>query len=242
MLNDAIHVIRAQLEVDDTALSFLRPLLADEELEKASRLIQPVHQKRYIASMGILRSVLATYVGQHPKDLQFVRGQWGKPRLAGRAENEGLVFNVSHSQEQMVIAIGYDRPLGVDVESIRPIKTLAGMAKRCFSQHEFEAWTNLPAPERKTAFFRFWTLKEAFVKADGRGLGLGVQQCVFSLREGVPKIVSVPSSCGKPADWSVCELIIDDGFKGALCTRGEFQLIYRDFPVDLTRIFHQHPG
>ncbi len=230
---NTIHIISSTLTVDDALLPHYRSLLADEELAKACRLIQPIHQKRYIASMGILRSVLAAYAGEYPENLRFVRGQWGKPRLAGSSENQGLVFNVSHSQDKMIIALGYDRPLGVDIESIRPMKTMARMAKRCFSQREWEAWSNLPEPDRETAFFRFWTLKEAFVKADGRGLGLGIQRCAFSLQEDFPKVTSVPQSCGKPGDWSVYELVVEQGFKGALCTQGACQLIYRGLPGDL---------
>lgn len=233
LAGDLISVWSLPLGLEDPALARCRQVLAREEQARALRFLSERQQKAYIACWGQLRWLLACrYLGQSPDLLQFDRGPWGKPRLAGSKENQGWVFNLSHSGGRMLVAVGRDRPLGIDIEALRLMSSMERLAERCFASQELEEWKALAEPLKLSAFFRFWTLKEAFVKADGRGLGLGVKHCVFSLTQGRPRILQVPESCGGAEQWWVREIEIVNDYVASLCSQGDFRLEIEELPPD----------
>jgi 4'-phosphopantetheinyl transferase len=97
---------------------------------------------------------------------RYTRSRFGKPRLAECCE--GLQFNLSHTRGFVTCAMAYHE-IGVDVEaSDRP--TNFGIADRFFAPEEARLVHSAPRKEQPALFFRFWTLKEAFIKATGEGL------------------------------------------------------------------------
>lgn len=79
----------------------------------------------------------------------------------------------------------------------------------------------LPTEEQRQAFFRYWTRKEAYIKARGEGLSLPLDQCDVSLAPGDP--VAVLGTQGDPSEasrWSVQELIPAAGYVAALAVEG----------------------
>ena len=80
-----------------------------------------------------------------------------------------LYFNLSHSGNFVVCAIGNCR-VGIDVEEIKPIDLT--IAKHFFTQAETRYILKHSKKERLNVFFRIWTMKEAFVKCQGRGLSI----------------------------------------------------------------------
>jgi hypothetical protein len=71
-----------------------------------------------------------------------------------------------------LLAVAQDRPVGVDVERIREVSDVLGIADAHFSAVERRRLRSLPPAERRAAFIRCWTRKEAVLKASGEGLGL----------------------------------------------------------------------
>lgn len=89
------------------------------------------------------------------------RGTWGKPYFL-RSDVE---FSLSHTKTMAFCAIG-DYPVGVDAETIRPVRPR--VPERTMNPAELE-WI-AAFEDRDTAFLRLWTAKEAWVKLTGRGL------------------------------------------------------------------------
>lgn len=86
----------------------------------------------------------------------------GKPYIPGF-----LPFNITHSGMVVACAVDKDKGLvGIDVESVRPIE-VTKFSKQ-FSPPEMMQILAAPNPNEK--FFEFWTMKEAVMKADGRGM------------------------------------------------------------------------
>lgn len=85
----------------------------------------------------------------------------GRPSL-----DEALDFNISHSGEFVVCALGSECRLGVDVEKIVEIDIKD--FEEQFSPSVLSAIQNADNSNRE--FFRHWTIKESVVKADGCGL------------------------------------------------------------------------
>ncbi|MDR1503251.1 MAG: 4'-phosphopantetheinyl transferase superfamily protein [Prevotella sp.] len=97
---------------------------------------------------------------------RFTKNQYGKPKLLG---DERIHFNISHSGE--CIALGIDsEPLGIDVEEIKPIDMT--IAQRFFSADEVDYIYSQKYKNQLYSFYRIWTMKESYVKWDGKGLSI----------------------------------------------------------------------
>jgi len=92
----------------------------------------------------------------------FEYNEHGKPAIIGHPE---IYFNLSHCKQAAVCAIS-DRPVGIDVESIREYKdSLVHYTMNDEEIKEIESAKNPAA-----AFIRLWTMKEAALKLIGTGI------------------------------------------------------------------------
>lgn len=209
----------------------LESVLDEPERIRAGRFAGREQQIGFIAGHGWLRLLLAAYTGVAPRRLEFVQGAHGKPRLHCNGVSPAPVFNLSHSGDKLIFAVAAAGILGVDIERIRPLVNLDGMARRCLGEAELEAWSGWPESERTAAFFRYWTLKESCLKASGRGISGGMQQCVFSPQDP-PRVLSLAECCGDPCRWSLYRFDCGHGYCGALAAGFEVRRIeYRELPA-----------
>jgi 4'-phosphopantetheinyl transferase len=176
-----IHVWRAFLSLDHASLRHLESTLAEDEKTRAARFIFERDRDHFVAARGILRDLLATYISRAPGAIKFVYGPHGKPAVADADANLAIRFNLSHSHGIAVIAIGFERELGVDVEMLRPDFAGEDIAKRYFSEKEIGELGALPKELRTEGFFRCWTRKEAYIKARGDGLHVPLDSFSVSL-------------------------------------------------------------
>ncbi|USS87159.1 4'-phosphopantetheinyl transferase superfamily protein [Fructilactobacillus cliffordii] len=96
-------------------------------------------------------------------DDEFTTIANGKPLFAKRT----TAFNISHSADLVLVAIS-DRPLGVDVEKVKPVQLKR--LKRAFTVAELAYLEKLPAARQSLTMLRLWTVKEAVLKETGAGL------------------------------------------------------------------------
>jgi 4'-phosphopantetheinyl transferase len=177
------------------ALDGLRHLdeasLSPDERARAARLAAGDVRRRFVASRAALRDILAAYVGASPAGLRFRYGPHGKPALAPPLE--WLHFNLAHSQDLAVVAVAR-RPVGVDVERVRPLADgPLALAARTFAPGEVAALRAAPQSQQLDEFFRYWTCKEAYVKARGAGLSLPFDQFTVELPpHAAPRLLVAP--------------------------------------------------
>jgi len=202
----------------------LRRLLDAEEQARAARFRHAVAKRVFILTRGALRRLLGRYLETEPASLSFLLGSRGKPRLSGTEPERGLVFNISHSADTALFALALDRSLGVDIEAWRTVKDMEGMALRCFSPLELAYWHGLHEDARLAAFFAYWTCKEAFAKAVGAGIAVGLERCAIDLVNG-PRLVAIPGEYGHPHDWELLSLDPGPGHSAALCAKGNIHLV-----------------
>ncbi|HET8900044.1 MAG TPA: 4'-phosphopantetheinyl transferase superfamily protein [Rhodanobacteraceae bacterium] len=125
-----------------------------------------------------------------------------KPQLA--PPFDWLCFNWSHSGPWAVIAVARGLPLGVDVEhSGRPRDTLA-IAQRFYAETEYAALATMEPTARDAMFRRWWTIKEAVIKACGSSLGRGLSQVAIAV--GDPGFSLTRAPLGDPSLWRVHSL------------------------------------
>ncbi|MFM8332974.1 MAG: 4'-phosphopantetheinyl transferase family protein [Candidatus Methylumidiphilus sp.] len=220
LLDGEIHVHRLDLAscADDLASADWN-LLDAAERERALRIRHEPTRRCFVHVRAALRSLLAQHLGCGPGTIAFDFGAKGKPRLAGAAPDEGLVFNVSHSGNCGLIALARDTALGVDVERCRAMASRDSMAERCFAAAELAWWRGLPDDARERAFFRLWSCKEAFVKATGIGIALGLADCAVDL-SGPPRLAAVPAAWGPVEGWRLAEIDVGPGYAAAVCQLG----------------------
>ncbi|WP_419420939.1 4'-phosphopantetheinyl transferase family protein [Legionella sp. D16C41] len=154
----------------------MEAILNEEELTRAKRFYFPKHQRRFAVARMMLRFILSRYLPIAPEAINFSYNHYGKPSVAN---DQQLEFNISHSDELAILAIGQNSPLGIDVEffSARPYQ---GIAKHLFSNQEQEQLAQLPNYFKPLAFFTIWSQKEAFIKTCGLGLSYPTEQ--FSVK------------------------------------------------------------
>lgn len=164
--SDEVHIWSGCLTENETNLPYFTSLLSQDEQERANCFRFSREQKRYIISRGILRSLLAGYLEELPQKIEILYGFWGKPCLP---EEKALSFNLSHSGDYALYAFTHSYEVGIDVEYIDESLELEDMARNVFSATEFSHWKALNGKEKIHSFFKYWALKEALLKASGKG-------------------------------------------------------------------------
>jgi len=214
MNTDLIQIWHGNIAADDADyLSYWR-ILDEAEQAHAERMKNGLLRKRYVEVHGRLRNILAQTLDQPPERINIKKTAHGKPYLADAPE---LVFNLSHSASVMVVAVGRNCQLGVDIECCKSRGSLTGLVDKCFAEEEIAYWRKLPEDQKIAEFYRFWTRKEAFVKATGRGIGLGLDRCVVN-PVNPAEFLRVPDDCGQAAIWHVRDMALAKDTCSALVT------------------------
>ena len=179
---EAVHLWLAPLDRPcDVAL------LTAEEQSRAERFkIEQVRQQ-FVASRVQLRIVLANYLGLKPVEVPILYEASGKPVLHESC-GRGLHFNVSHSDRLAIYAVTRAGQVGVDVELQRDLPNAEMLVERFFSLRDRQIFQSLPEGERRAAFFRAWTRKEAVLKAVGKGVQ-SLDYCEVTFAPGEPDAV-----------------------------------------------------
>jgi 4'-phosphopantetheinyl transferase len=175
-----IYLFKTRLDPPPLPAADLGALLSPAERERASHFHFERDRRRAVVTWGLVRLVLADMTRQDPAALDFTRSEFGKPSLPG-----GPSFNLAHSGEWLLLAVAAEGRLGVDVEVVRPVRDMEQLAERNFTSDEAEALARVAAGERARAFFRMWTLKEAFLKALGGGLSIPLDSFAVDPQRGL---------------------------------------------------------
>lgn len=218
---DEVHVWCASLDQSTTQFQQLAKTLSPDEHLRANRFRFEQHRQRFIIGRGVLRAIMGRYMNVEPSQLQFCYGQYGKPALATSTIPGMLNFNLSHSGGMALYAFARDRQIGIDIESVRSLSEVEEIAERFFSKREYEELRAFPLSQQHQAFFRYWTLKEAYVKATGRGLSLPLNQFEVSLTQGDSAVLlKTPIDSQEASHWSLKELNVGDGYAAAIAVKG----------------------
>lgn len=210
LMTEEVQVWVASLDVSQERYDQLARTLPPDEKQRATSLT-PVAARRFVVARGILRKLLSGFVGTAPEKLQFSYGHAGKPVLIDRHD---IHFNISHSANLGLFAFAPDRPVGVDVENERPVRRLLDVAQRFMSDDELRTLAQTPAEERNSAFLKSWVVREARLKAEGKGVwdgkdaardGSTITHKLFAPRPHYIAAVAAPES-----EWRLFTCAIKD--------------------------------
>lgn len=216
-----IHVWCASLSASSQELSHYRSLLSQNEVERAGRFVFEKDRDHYIVGRGLLRIILGSYLNLKPAQLEFVYGQHGKPALKPGLTDKVLEFNLSHSKDQVLYAFNWNRKIGVDIEYLIPMADMDDFAERFFTSRE-SAWINeLSGEQKKDAFFKTWTCKEAFLKANGSGLTVPINEVEISLEtKGIVELISIGNDKEQVTRWRLEMFNPFPGYQAAFAVEG----------------------
>ncbi len=215
MKDQVIHLWQGDIVGDETKYPNFWDILDQNEQQHAQAISNRNLRLNYVETHARLRILLADVVNAKPEQLCILRTEQGKPYLADYPE---LAFNLSHTANKFVVAYAYDHELGVDIEACKPRANLAALVEKCLAEEEQKYWLQLPELQQTEAFYRFWTRKEAFVKAVGRGIALGLNQCVVD-PENQNQFLRIPKGYGQTGDWLIQEIIMAAPFCGAIAAK-----------------------
>jgi 4'-phosphopantetheinyl transferase len=165
----------------------------------------PVHRDRFVAARTALRSILGDVLDMPPDRVAFRYGAAGKPELCGK-HGEQWHFNVAHSGAYGLITLTQGRRVGVDIEVIdQAYDALRDVALE-FSPIEQAALNAVPREEAALAFYRCWVRKEAFVKAIGAGISVGLNRFSVSVGPGEARMIHAEPALADSRAWSLAAL------------------------------------
>ena len=219
-MNDAVQLWHIPLEVPDTILSRYWAYLSEDEKTRGDRFRFEKDKRRFVVARGTLRCLLAKQLAQSPSAVQFCYGNYGKPALVRSGERCDFHFNLSHSGERALCALGGDRTVGVDIEYLKDIKRLDGMMERCLTEAELSDVKQQSETHQLEAFLQRWTCKEAYLKAIGLGLTQSMQS--VEVRFNPTRFTSVPQPC--VAEWHLSTIEVPASYVAALVTEGSAEL------------------
>jgi len=212
-------------DLDPFLGKFQQSLFSVEELARANEFRFNRDAQLFLARRGLLRCLLAAFLDISPEAIAFLVSPHGKPCLANPG-TEGLSFSISHSSASALFAFSRSGEVGADLEKERDDLDPLELAIRFFAPAEISALKLMTAQERKIAFFRTWTRKEAWIKAVGCGLSLPLTDFLVSLEPGDSTLLDCPSQYGRPEDWHLIDLPSCSGFAATVAWKGDCATLY----------------
>lgn len=190
-----------------------------EEKERIGRFVFKRDAKRSIIGQLLIRKFLSQATHLPWSQIKTKRDQNNKPIV-----NEfNFNFNVSHDGNLVVLAGEEDTVVGIDVmrnlyKGGKSLNEFFRLMHRNFHLKEWAIINNGTDMIKTYSFYRFWCLKESYVKATGSGLTIDLKKICF-----VPK-----SELKKNVIVSDTELFIDGQLMPDWCFH---ELLYNDYTI-----------
>ncbi len=192
---------------DESLFKAYNNLMTSEERTRGRRFRFARHQRQFAVTRALVRTTLSRYSNIEPQQWRFDKNQYGRPYIKTYQNSPGLRFNLSHTKGLIVCALSQDTPnekcvIGVDVENIERRGATIEIAERFFSDRESADLLNVTEKARRSRFFDYWTLKEAYIKACGMGLTIPLKQFSFHIMHPAPISISfAPELKDDPRCW-----------------------------------------
>lgn len=190
---DITTVTEAEFELWYSQMSSEKKLAADRLQNKTKRLSK-------IAADALCRKAISENCGIPCQDIVFGTKEKGKP-FAVNAETE---FSISHSGNMVACAVS-DKEIGIDIEKIRDVNPRATAKFATDSEINY-------INSDSDGFFKIWTLKEAYFKCIGTGLGSDIKSVSFDINKEKISCSQDSFRCffKETADGYICSVCIKE--------------------------------
>lgn len=169
------YAMKITKKIDIEAFQQLEKIISTDRRKKIKKYHFEEDKKRSIMAELLLRHSLKKDFGITREQVQFTKNSFGKPMLKNF---EQIYFNLAHSGDWVVCGVS-DVPIGIDVEINKSIDL--DIAKSFFTLDEYKDIVNQPKEKQIKYFYKLWTLKESYVKAEGKGLSIPLNSFSFCI-------------------------------------------------------------
>ena len=203
-----VCLVRQDAPPVQARLSSYAAALPEDERIRARRFAMDDDRARFIIGRTLARRMLSQHAAMPPHAWEFEVDERGRPELRALPPSApDLRFNISHTHGLIACAVTTGREVGIDVEFTGRHLLHDNIPERFFSSREVADLRALPPEAQHSAFFDYWTLKEAYIKARGLGLALPLGQFTFLRRDGQsPRIEFAPELHDEPDTWQFAQL------------------------------------
>jgi 4'-phosphopantetheinyl transferase len=183
-------------------------VVTEEEREHQARFHFDYDRRRYLITRALVRTVLSRYSHTRPQQWRFDRNAYGRPEVAAGFDLHGQVsFNLSHTENLILLGVTSRTALGVDAENVATRPAPLEIAETVFSPREIATLRVSPPALRHARFFDYWTLKESYLKARGMGLSLPLKRFSFDFPDRRRVRISMDAELGDtPCRWRFWQL------------------------------------
>jgi len=186
-------------------------ILDKKEREEVGKYKYKKDQDRALFSRVLLKKILSQYSGVALEKIKIKRDDHGRPFSANK-ECSFWDFNVSHSGSWWVMALNNKGRVGIDIEECKKFDFHSLVDN--FFQSQERAYVLQNKNNNLSRFYYIWTLKEAYLKAKGRGLSSNcLQEHLFRIK-GDNKIELRNNN-----NWCFKSLDIGFGYQLSLCAK-----------------------
>ncbi len=209
MLNIFVH------KIDKKKINHKNDILSKQEKNKAKKFKNAEDLNLYVSGKYLTRKIISEIFKVGANDIVFKPDNFNRPKLI-YPKGKKFDFNLSHSGNVVALAVS-DNKVGIDIEKIENIDLK--ISKDYFHNKEIEFVYSQKGKELEN-FYKIWTLKEAFVKAIGKGLSFPLKSFHFEIKGDNVKIH--PKSKWK--GWNLKSYGIFPGYKMAICSKNIIKL------------------
>jgi len=223
--DDHVHVWQVNLKSLNELPKDISEWLSPYELERAIKFKFTLDREHFILRHYLLRLILCKYCDCQPHELRFKYNSHNKPFI-NLPEFSEIKFNMSFSDELMMIGLCKQNDIGIDIEKVREIDNLEHIAIENFSQRELEYFNS--ELDKTTAFFNIWTRKEAFLKATGKGIYFPLKSFSVDINpNGSCENLTILKHPAKSKLWRTRTLKTSDNHIAALAIKSvRFNVLY----------------
>lgn len=222
--NGVVHLWYFDLDEHTDMTAHCKNWLSPDEIERCKKYVFEIHKTRFAQRRGLLKMVLSVYLQNSAQQLGFSYNEAGKPYLDKKKFNKHIFFNLSHSDNHMLLAITHDNPVGVDIEKIKRDIEVDTLSELIMSENEYRCYHCSDLPTKIDIFYRLWSRKESVVKALGTGLLYPIQDIQFARLDHGKNIVTLRAN-RQMSNWHVYDLDLGTHLSSAVTIKSDIDEI-----------------
>jgi 4'-phosphopantetheinyl transferase len=210
------HATVLVLPLDSSISSGLIGLLSKHERAQCHRLSHPSDRRSASVMRGLWKLGAGVLTCSPPQSVGIERDRYGRPMIQGN-DCELVDLNVSRTRSCCALILSRGGRCGIDIEDVDPAIVSSDLVRFITSDMAEAARIH----ENPTDFFVRWTQVEAMLKADGRGLSLGVEAVdIRTDGSGDPEVGHIGLK-----SWAISPIQTPPGVVGAIATDLERQRV-----------------
>lgn len=180
-----VHVWVHTTDAGDPFEALANGMLSKDETDRSLKYHFERDRKVYLSGHVLIRKVLSHYTGLSPADIDLTPVVNAKPKITNAPFP--IHFNISHCGSKILVAVGFDSDVGVDVEEINDDFDMEGFAENNYHANEIKVMTGLNGQRQVEYFYTVWTCKESWLKLTGEGNNERLRELDFSGQAESPK-------------------------------------------------------